>query len=92
MRSCESHYLAKPSWLPSQKKVSVRLPTDTMSLVGVEELKEKSQAIRSFVSGRGVFVALPTGYSSVARDASYLSLVGLVIDEAHCSYTGILLV
>ena len=33
-----------------------------MSLVGVEELKKKSQAIRSFVSGRGVFVALPTGY------------------------------
>ena len=34
-----------------------------MSLVGVEELKkEQSQAIRSFVSGRDVFVALPTGY------------------------------
>ena len=45
------------------KKVSVRLPTDSMSLVGVEELKkEKNQAIRSFVSGRGVFVALPTSY------------------------------
>ncbi len=28
----------------------------------------------------------------VARDASYLGLVGLVIDEAHYSYTGILLV
>ena len=62
VRSCESHYLAKLSWLPSQKKVSVRLPTDSMSLVGVEELKkEQSQAIRSFVSGRDVFVALPTG-------------------------------
>ena len=36
---------------------------DSMSLVGVEELKkEQSQAIRSFVSGRDVFVALPTGY------------------------------
>ena len=63
MRSCECHYLTKLSWLPSQKKASVRLPTDSMSLVGVEKLKnEKSQAIRSFVSGRGVFVALPTGY------------------------------
>ena len=37
---------------------------DSMSLVGVEELKkEQSQAIRNYVSGgRDVFVALPTGY------------------------------
>ena len=64
MRSCESHYLAKLSWLTSQKKVSVRLlQIRCLWLVIVEELKkEQSQAIRSLVSGRDVFVALPPGY------------------------------
>ena len=46
----------------SEESISAVI-TDSMSLVGVEELKkEQSQAIRSFVSGRDVFVALPPGY------------------------------
>ena len=56
--------------------------SDSMSLVGVEELKkEQSQAIRSFVSGRDVFVALPTGYGK-----SYCyTLLPLVFDRLRAT-------
>ena len=60
----------------------MRLPTDSMSLVGVEKLKnEKSQAIRSFVSGRGVFVALPTGYGK----SFFYALRPLVFDRLRAA-------
>ena len=43
MRSCESHYLARPESVSAATRAAIR---DSMSLVGVEELKkEQSQAI-----------------------------------------------
>ena len=65
----------------SEESISAAI-TDSMSLVGVEELKkEQSQAIRSFVSGRDVFVALPTGYG---KSFCY-ALLPLVFDRLRAA-------
>ena len=65
----------------SEESISAAI-TDSMSLVGVEEpKKEQSQAIRSFVSGRDVFVALPTGYG---KSFCY-ALLPLVFDRLRAA-------
>ena len=65
----------------SEESISAAI-TDSVSLVGVEELKkEQSQAIRSFVSGRDVFVTVPTGYG---KSFCY-ALLPLVFDRLRAA-------
>ena len=35
-----------------------------MKMVGLKEVKKEQRAIHDFVSGRDVFVSLPTGYGN----------------------------
>ena len=71
------------SWLSASSAGSVRAAiARAVDAVGFEELKKEQElAIRSFVNGRDVFIALPTGYG---KSLCY-ALLPLVFDSLRGS-------